>query len=391
MAIEMNKNSSIRIAPVQEFKLTKPASELYIGQVLKTIVVSSLSNNEVMISLNGQNLNAKSSHPYKPGEVLEVKVIATHGETVLEVVPKDTASSILQEALLHALPQQAPATGLLNTLQQVTQNSTLPEAINLQIKALLNSITPLALLPQQLMQAINNSGVFLEANLERWQRSFLQQGSKNDFKALCLKLLASLPQEIRSTITLPDDLDVSMAQNDPLPLAGAIPQPLHKTGNVSITGLSAEAIQQVLAEQIHQVLARITSHQVQHLNHDQQNGYLMMLDLPVRTPQGVDVIPLMIQHHKAQPLQPAKWSIDFAVSLDRLGDLQANISLSDMNIDIKVNAANPSTLTELEPFKEEMAKVLQSQGLHLRHWKLQAGLEDNQIDTANLRLLDLRI
>lgn len=88
MSVEMSKTSSVRFPPGQEIKLAKPATELYVGQILKTVVVTTLSNDQVLININGQNLNAKASHHFTPGELFEVKVLANHPETILEVQQK---------------------------------------------------------------------------------------------------------------------------------------------------------------------------------------------------------------------------------------------------------------------------------------------------------------
>lgn len=392
MAVEMNKSASVRLTPVQEIKLAKPATELYVGQVLKTVVVTALTNDQVLININGQNLNAKSSHHFTPGELLEVKVIANQNETILEVQQKDSGISVLQSALLQALPRQAPPTQLLQTMAYLMQENNLSPAVNQQIKAILNNLTSLPQLSQQLAQAISQSGVFLESVFLNWQGSSLQQKLKTDFKGQCFKLLNSLPKPSNPGLCLSPESKAKQPGQDPLPLAGAIPQPLHKDSLLALLGQSPESLQNILREQITQALARITAHQINHLTHDNKEGYLLMLDLPIKTtPENIDVIPLMIKQHKAEPMQPSKWSMSFALSLPRLGDLQATISLNAKNIDVKINTEQAITMHTLNECQKEMSDVLANLGLQLRDWKLQTGLEDNHIDVANLNLLDIRI
>lgn len=391
MAVEMNKVPNIRLTPGQEIKLAKPAMELYIGQVLKTVVVTALTNNQVLININGQNLNAKSSHKFRPGELLEVKVIANHNETVLEVQQKAPSLSILQSALLQVLPKQAPPTNLLQTLNQLANSEQLPSPLSQQIKAILNNITPLTQLPQHLMQAISRSGVFLESSLFEWQRSMSSQKLKIDFKGQCCQLLNSLPANKNNDSCSTTGLQSKIHHQDPLPLPGAIPQPLRKEALIDLLALTPEVLQHVLREQVNQVLARITANQIHHLSNDNKDGYLIMLDLPVKTAESIDVIPLLIQQHKAEPMQPSKWSISFALSLTQLGDMQATVSLNAKSVDIKINTQHGTTMDTLNQYQDEMRTVLSELGLNLRHWKLQIGLEDNHIDVANLHLLDIRI
>lgn len=392
MSIEMNKSSSVRLTPIQELKLTKPATELYVGQILKSVVVTALSNDQVLININGQNLNAKSSHHFLPGDLLDVKVIANGNETVLEVQPKLNQGSILQSALLQALPKQAPATNLIQTMSQLLKNGNVPSSVLQQMRIMLNSITPLAQLPQQLMQAINQSGVFLESELVQWRLGMSQQKMRADFKGQCFKLLSSLSvSEQKNSNSLPAELQSILLEEDPLPLPGAVPQPLHKDALFSLADQSSEAILHLLREQVTQVLARITAHQINHLSHDNKEGYLIMLDLPIKHPEGIDIIPLMIKEHKAEPMQQSKWSISFALSLEQLGDLQATVSLSANTIDIKFNAQQAQALETLNQYQVEMSQILKTLGLQLRDWHVQLGLENNHIDVKNLHLLDIRI
>ena len=392
MTVEMNKSNSVRLTPVQEIKLAKPATDLYVGQILKTVVVTALTNNQVLININGQNMNAKSSHQYKAGEFLEVKVIANKGETILEVQNKGPSLSILQNALLLALPKQAPATNLLNTLNQLAKTEHLPASINLQIREILGNIVSITQLPQQILYSINQSGLFFESTLFNWQRGMGLQRIRTDFKGQCLKLLNSLSPSVRKSLdlTMPQG-DSQLLEQDPLPLPGAIPQPLRRDSLFCLLEQTPEELQSILGQQITQVLARITANQINHLANDNKEGYLIMLDLPIRNKEQIDVIPLMIKQQKAAPMQQSNWSVSFALSLTNLGDMQAMVSLYGNNIGIKINAQQASTIETINEYQIEIGQILSELGLNLQDWKLQLGLENNHIDVANLRLLDIRI
>ncbi|HAT2092944.1 TPA: flagellar hook-length control protein FliK [Legionella pneumophila] len=388
MSVEMSKTPSVRFPPGQEIKLAKPATELYVGQILKTVVVTTLSNDQVLININGQNLNAKASHHFTPGELLEVKVIANHPETILEVQQKTPISSLLQNALLQYLPKQAPATNLLQTLTQLMAENNLSAPINQVMKTILGNIPVLNQLPNQLMQAISQSGVFFESKLLKGKTT---REIQSDFKGLCFKLLHSLGTDSKLPIHLPNELESGFLQQAPLPLPGAIPQPLTKDKILNLIGLSTEAVHHILREQVTQALARITTNQINYLSQENQEAYLIMLDFPLKTSDGIDVIPIMIKQHKAEPMQLSKWSISFALNLSHLGSIQATISIYAKNIDIKVNTQQSSTLQLLNDYHKDLEETLYESGLHLREWKLQVGLEENHIDATNLRLLDIKI
>ena len=392
MAVEMNKYSNVRMSPVQEIKLAKPATELYVGQILKTIVITTLSNDQVLININGQNFNAKSAHHFSPGEILDVKVIANMSETVLEVQQKNSSLSVLQNGLLQALPKQAPPTIMLQIMHYLAQSEELSPAILNQIRAILNNIPDVFELPQQLFRTISQSGVFFEHILFEWQRGKNQEKIKNDFKGQCFALLSSLPADRRVNVNRPADANAKAPSKDHLPLPGAIPQPLQKEFASNLKELSLEALTHILRDQVSQVLARITANQINHLSHANKDEYLIMLDIPIKTTnETIDIIPLMIKQHKAEPMSPAKWSISFALNLSNMGEMQATVSLNAKNIDIKINTEKSETLDKLSEYHKEMDQLLSELGLNLRDWKLQAGLENNQIDVANLRLLDIRI
>ena len=99
----------------------------------------------------------------------------------------------------------------------------------------------------------------------------------------------------------------------------------------------------------------------------------------------------MIKQHKAEPMQASKWSFSFALSLTKLGDMQATVSLIGNYIDVKINAQQSSTLDILNNCQNEIKQLIEKSGLNLRDWLLQLGLDNNQIDVASLHLLDIRI
>lgn len=387
--METNRSSSVRLSPTQELKVAKPSTELYIGQVLKAVVVTNLASDEVMININGQHLNAKTPFHFMPGDLLEVKVVANNdSEMILELQKPHTSAQLLQSAFMHYLPIQAPASALLNHLSQLIKHPHLPAPILQQIRAIIVSILPVSQLPQFMAQAIMQSGAFLESflfELKQINPNLL----KNDFKHLNLKLQASLPGSNEQTNFYKYSPYNDMSQEH-IPLPGAIPQPLQPPAVLDLSDMSPGDIQTLLKHQVTQVLARITSSQLNYLANEQQ-GYMIMLDLPIKTPDGIDVIPVMIKEHQAEIMQPAKWSFSFALHLKNLGDLQALVSLTGKELDITINASSANTIDKLKSSQEELSYIVSHLGLNLRHWYLNHGLEHDHIDASNIRLLDIKI
>lgn len=361
------------------------------------------------ININGQNINAKTSHHFTPGETIDVRVVSTEDEIVLQVQQKASTptlqKTLLENALMQALPKQSPPTNLMASLEQLAQYSQLsqtdklPPAIMQQIRAVLANIPALSQLPQQLSQAVTKSGVFLESGLLQWQPGMPDQGLQTDMKAQFLKLLNSLPIELKSNFLSSGNAqdNNTLTNRDSLPLPGAVPQPLHKDALMNLMDKSPETIQTVIHEQINQALSRITANQVSHLTQanqmdDNKTGFLIMMDIPVKISEtDIDVIPLMIKQRNATATQPTQWSISFAVSLSELGDMQGTVALDGNQVYVKFNAEKQETITTLQKYEGDVQALLRDLGLNLGGFNIQMGLENNKIETENLHLLDIRI
>ena len=394
MPVDISHTPDFRVNPTQELKLTKPDTELYVGQILKAVIIKSLSENQVLININGKNINALTSQHIDPGDILQVKVLKNDEATVvLQVLRESPPLTPMEAALAKTLPKQAPATHLFASLHEFETLTNLPSNVKQQIHQFLASITPINQLPQQLAQAIANSGLFWEAALLNWRKNGANTTNlQNDFKGQCLRLLDTLLREGAKTAESARNLSCPLAQRENLPLPGAIPQPLAQLPNQSLAELPKQALLNTLGELTEQVLARIKTSQLTNLLKPADQPINLMLDLPLRTEAGFVVIPLLIKEHRQDtPPSSSSWSITFAVNLTDLGDIQAKIKLQDMSIDVQINAEKQETLALLEVNQHAFDMLLTNMGLSLRLWSLHLGLEDQDIDTCNLRLLDIRI
>lgn len=386
MIIELNKVSESRLGALQELKLNKQQLNFSAGQILNAAVRSVYSNHEVLLTINGQDVNAKTTQQFMPGQLLQVKVVASQPETILEVY-KTIDPSLLQMALRATLPRQAPATHLLMLLQQLQYTSSIPAALSQQINSLLHSLPNITQLAQYLPHAINQSGLFFESSLAPWRQGLNAARLKGDFKGQCFSLLQQLPLS-----SSPKYLNVTTSiQEDTLPLRGATPQPLSPEPLMNLSELSLTTIQQLLREYTEHVLARITAQQVNHLVHQPHQGYLLMLDLPVLVDDHYEIIPLMIEHHKAEPQRPSQWSISFALNLCELGGLQGRVSLGGHALELDINTEIESTMLLLKTHQQELEQLFDEQGLNLKHLRVQLGLKQNNIDATTLHLLDIRV
>ncbi|WP_131753286.1 flagellar hook-length control protein FliK [Legionella jordanis] len=371
----------VRLEPQQELKLTKTDSELYIGQGLKAVVLKTLNDNQVLININGQNLNARTSQHLAAGELLHVKVVKTEGEIVLQILREEPPLPLLHSALLRILPQQAPATQFLASLFALQNHPNLPTGLQQPIQSIWSSMTTLEQLSAHFAQAMQASGLFLE--------NLLAKGSQNknhplmlDFKGQCLRI-AALLENVQNSST-----GHSSALYE-LPIPGMIPKPLARSPLPSFLNQEIEHILPLLREQTNQTLARIESHQLLHLLDGQENNYTISMELPLYMNQGAEVIAMMLKQHKTQK-SDSIWSMDFALHLDNLGDIQAKVILEHKNIHIQIHSDLPETATLLESHEQTVAQLLSALGLTLKLWSLQAGLKENEANTS-FRLLDIKI
>ncbi|KTC72522.1 Flagellar hook-length control protein FliK [Legionella birminghamensis] len=384
MTMELVVAQNLRLNPVSNEPRISKSQDLYIGQLLKA-VVNFQNASEVSININGQNINAKTSHHFSPGELLQVKVAKTGDSTILQVIKDPIPLNTLNQALLHYLPRQMPATQLLSLLGILQNQESLPEPLRMQVQQLLQSLVPLNELPQKFQQALSQSGYFLEASLLNAGK---QLNPGVDFKAQCLQLLASIQKNYAGSGSI-IALDNNPVQKENLPLPGVLPQPFARPSPMA--DLSIEQLLPMIRDHLEQVLARITSGQLNHLLHISNYAYSLMLDLPVRNETHTDIIPLLIKEEQRQKSQESNWSIRFAVNLEQLGPIQAKLSLQGNALDVQLNSEIGSTLGILQDNEQSFAELLEEAGLNLRSWILRQGLEENQLDTANLKLLDIKV
>ncbi len=199
----------VQVAPAQEMKLQQVMPTLAVGQLLKISVASSTVDSQLMLNIDGKNINAKTNQQFFKGEVLNVKVDKQDGQTVLKIQDRQLPAELVTQALRQVLPRQAPPTALLNLMQSLTtlpqqnQQALPPEFVN-QVQQLVQSLpTPEALTTKEgLKQALTNSGTFLESKLAKGQSTGSELNQQNqiprDFKGRLLKLFDSINQYLKA-------------------------------------------------------------------------------------------------------------------------------------------------------------------------------------------------
>lgn len=193
--------STIKINPNQTVKLQRALNSLYVGQILQADVITTTASNRLTLNIEGQKIQAQTSHRFKPGDSLQVKVKSNGKIPELIVTGKIIKQTQIQQALRQVLPHQIAPKQILNTLSLMSQTlvpdlqektptplekipssikpdnpqgmplpvlkQDFPKKVHQVITQLINSLSNSSQIsnPNTLKQSVLQSGQFLENNL----------------------------------------------------------------------------------------------------------------------------------------------------------------------------------------------------------------------------------
>ena len=380
----------IKIQPGEVAKLNRAVSDLYVGQILKTVVVKAINDQTVMLNINGNNINAQTAHKFEPGQSLEVEVQRQGDSVILKVQSGNIPPQTIQKALTQVITQQLPANQTLNQLVTMLQNQQLPPSITQSLQNFLQSLPSLNQLSYALPSLVAQTGLFTENKLKK-DTNNASSPVKNDLKSLLWSVLSSSKGSNKSS----DHPYLSLTQLDnpehaPLAFPGARPQPFQPFNpNLFSDTLS-------LGEQLQQLakigLARIVSLQLTHLASTQQGHYQVMLDLPFVVDDTLQTIPLLIEQlPNPSPDQVAPWRAQFAVNLSAIGAVQTSIELTYKSLSIVCHVEKAQTQTQLNSIEQQVRQWSQEQGLILKRWQVILGLQKNNFSDHTFSMVDIKL
>lgn len=247
---------------------------------------------------------------------------------------------LLNTTLRHALPQQAPPTQLLAHILQNLPALQHDLHLSTDLKALLQNLvqslpTASALHhPQTLAQALQNSGLFLEAHLAQSLQNVMP-ALQHDFKANLLKLKTALQQPLSSTISeqlSTDELTVlKTLQNDTL---GAL------------NGL---------------LLNQLAS-----LPKEDAPKQVWSIEIPYATPHGTDSFKLEITRDKGHATAAAQtpcWSVTLILTPPELATVSCKMTFASGVLNAYFRSDDPQTLALIEQHTEQLRAQLTAAGL----------------------------
>ena len=321
-----------------------------------------------------------------------------------------TPAQAIQQSLRELLPRQQALHTLVPQLQKFIApgvREQLPRPVFKALAQLLQALPKPAQLrtAESVRQALGNSGSFLEAKLAQAVAATpgaqpAPQIAAADLKAQIGALLALLRQLAPPTATAARAPD---AQTRQLPADDEFiytkPAIQHAPGDAARPGAndSLDAHLAQLGKLLQAGLARIQLNQLdsagaRHLNHDTQAPVpTWVLELPLRTPHGVDQLQLRIEQRRKQQQQRQRvqWNVEIAFDLHAAGKLAASLAIVDKSVSATLWAERETTHRRV---REEMSLLragLESVGVNVTEMQCRLGLPPPRANPVSQQLVDV--
>lgn len=335
----------------------------------------------------GTTLTLDSPRPLAVGSLLSARV---QGDQSLQFVPLSARHDQLAIAQQLGTQQsrQASLQGLLAALQPLREDTTQAPQVRAAVDKLLASLPDVRQLtePKGVAQALNNSGVFLEAKL----LAGLPQPLGADLKAQVVRLVAQLLPGLPANTTFNPTAAAStlaqampgmvrnalgmLGQVSPRPHPGSFPLPSRLLQNQEQDNDLEHLLRLAAA-----AISRVQSHQLASLEQTgtTADGNLQttwQLEIPLRT--GQDFMPLQLklqreetpqqqsdpQREQRDPLEMI-WRIELAFDLHPLGPLQVQAQISQGSLSSQLWAELPSTAQLIDSQLGDLRARLLARGL----------------------------
>lgn len=397
----------------------------------KQTLVVKIGDKTVVAQTQGTTLPF-SLDKFKPQQIIELKVVRVGEQTTLALKTAPPSETGTNDALRQALPRQQSLSPLLNSLDALRN---WPQT---KLSAPLKTVQDLAqqivqLLPQPkdlntaqgVKTAILNSGPWLEQKLAAASKTVGQPGqgksaatdaTQNDLKANLNRLVAvlreaAIPRSAAGTpsagttnttgiaslgpllaagarlanplnITGPatpsaEDIELKLTKT-PVdiapPVRGMPPQPQARVPTAMETDWPFERLVMSLLEQAEGALSRVRVNQLSQTVEQPPNTQAWTVEIPVKDPNGVDVIALLITR-EGDPKNSStqvRWTVNLAFNFDETGPFAAKIILEKGIVNVHITAESSKTAAKIQSAFPELELSL-----------IRAGLQVKQLQVVN--------
>ena len=308
------------------------AQRWLVGQLLNIGVIGRIDESSMRLTVDGREVVARTPLDLAPGATYTARVTVAGSRPQLSIVEPQaaqptsspalgTATLALRSAITATLPTQEPLNTVLTTLQTHAANLDMPPPIQARLATLTATLPDLPTLtqPAALGRAVTDAGPLLEASLAASVDEPSPQLPTQDLKLQLLGLRQAIDVQLRDQS--PPLLPTRTGHDGP-------------PGAAIDDGLKlAQSNLRALAANVDAGVARITTHQLQHLTAAEHGAFFAFAEIPFRTPAGVDTIALAIDGEEASRRRDGTEeggggvALNLAIPLDCLGELRARIGL----------------------------------------------------------------
>ncbi|MPQ65878.1 MULTISPECIES: flagellar hook-length control protein FliK [unclassified Pseudomonas] len=339
--------------------------------------------------LSGTTLTLDSPQPLRIGSLLSALVRDAQSLSLVPLAARQDQLAVAQQ-LVTQQGRQGSLDSLVSTLQNLSQNAELPEDLRTAINTLLADLPDVNQLsnPKGLAQALQNSGLFLEANLLQGQNPALTPDLKSNLLRLIAQIMPQLPGSPNFdpgaagallARTLPGFVRSALGtlgqvgeptQPISFPLPSRLLQSLTDDGDLEgLLRLAAAAV------------SRLQSHQLSSLEQTGRTpeGNLQttwQLEIPMRNLQDIVPLQIKIQHEEKEPPPEQEkrekreqkeqlWRVELAFDLEPLGPLQVQAQLVRGSLSSQLWAERPYTASLIASQLGELRERLRASGLNV--------------------------
>lgn len=334
-----------------------------IGNVLSARPLGVNEQGLLVLQVGALTVEAEAPGTKLPPQ-FQVRVLSVGAQPQLEIL--GTASpldSSVHQALRERLPQQngyAPLLATVGALSQWSVAKQLPPYLRSALALLEHSMsTPLELAtPEGLRQAVNRSGLFLEAQLAQAPAGDATT-AHDDMKGALLRLMAILQGQAALGESSDDEVDPPLLYRGVVP-QGRLPLPQELSSTTEATELLPRLYTDVQAS-----LARLEVAQLQ------ANPNHWIVEIPVQATDGADVLQLSLKH---EPEADQAWTMGFSLDLPSLGPIVGELQLRGLRLSVRLWAQRRDTVDRLEEQFADLRQRLDATGLFLDQLSCQFGL-----------------
>jgi hypothetical protein len=334
-----------------------------IGSVLSARPLGISEQGLMVLQVGALTVEAEAPGAKLPPQ-FQVRVLSLGAQPQLEILGAGSQlDGNVNQALRERLPQQngyAPLLATMGALSQWSIVRQLPPYLRSALALLEHSMST----PQEvstgegLRQAVNRSGIFLEAQLAQAPASDATT-AHDDMKGALLRLVAILKGQPLVGESSDAEVDPPLLYRGVLP-QGRFPLPPELANSSEATDFLPRLYTDVQA-----ALARLEVAQLQ------AGVANWLVEIPIQDADGADVLQLLLkQQHEGEQT----WTLGFSLDLPSLGPIVGELQLRGLRLSLRLWAQHRDTVDRLEEQFEDIRSRLDATGLFLDQLSCQFGL-----------------